>query len=60
MKTASIDQEGASEVPFSNFKTAHDTSTKITKNDVLIIFIILAKRDLHNDVSRRFIITFYC
>ena len=51
IKTASIVQEGSSDFPFCNFKTAHDKATKITKNDVLITFIILAKRDLHNGVS---------
>ena len=53
IKTASIVQEGSSDFPFCNFKTAHDKATKITKNDVLITFIILAKRDLHNGVSWR-------
>ena len=51
IKTGSIVQEGASDFPFCNLKTAHDKAIKIAKNDVLITFIILAKRDLHNGVS---------
>ena len=51
IKTASIVQEGASDFPFCNLKTAHDKTIKIAKNDVLITFIMLGKRDLHNGVS---------
>ena len=42
---------GGPGAPFFNFKTAHDTTTKITEGNVIIIYNIKAQLDLCNDVN---------
>ena len=41
---------GAPGVPLLNFKTAHDTATKIGQSNELIILNILTPPDCRNDV----------
>ena len=60
IKTASIVQEGSSDFPFCNFKTAHDKATKITKYKCTHHFHHLGKMWFTQWRKLTFIMTFYC
>ena len=60
IKTASIVQEGSSDFPFCNLKTAHDKAIKITKYKCTHHFHHLGKTWFTQWRKLTFIMTFYC